>query len=270
VTDPTEALQTGYGPGTPPGDNVCNDFVRESADSFAGFARARGDRVERVDGIVTMTDAGSPLPFFNRAMLEQPPADLDSVLQHVRGFYGSAGGGSPFLFDSAWPTPDLRPRGFALMGHPPLIVRPAMLPLPPPPPELRVVEIGDDHTAHDFEHVLVYGYPAPQLQPLDAVTVMTPGARTAAGWRHFVGYVEARPVVAGSAYVGAHLLRVENIAAMDDVRGRGYGRAITAAAIAVDLTKPATLVASDLGRPVYERLGFVAMQRITYWVGVRS
>jgi hypothetical protein len=34
--------------------------------------------------------------------------------------------------------------------------------------------------------------------------------------------------------------------------------------------KPATLIASDLGRGVYERLGFVALLRCTYWLGLRS
>jgi hypothetical protein len=46
--------------------------------------------------------------------------------------------------------------------------------------------------------------------------------------------------------------------------------AITAAVIGVDLTKPAALVASDLGRPIYEKLGFAAMLRVTYWLGLRG
>ena len=71
----------------------------------------------------------------------------------------------------------------------------------------------------------------------------------------------------GSGYVGDRLVRVDNIATLDSARGRGYGLAITAAAAAVDPSKPATLIASDLGRGVYERLGFVAMLRFTYWIG---
>ena len=113
----------------------------------------------------------------------------------------------------------------------------------------------------------MYGYPAPQFQPHTDIVMMTAGALTAPGWHHFVGYLDDRPVAAGSSYVGQRLLRVENIAALDEVRGRGYGRAITAATIRVDLGKPATLVASDLGRPIYERLGFTAIMRCTYWLG---
>ena len=76
-------------------------------------------------------------------------------------------------------------------------------------------------------------------------------------------------MAAGSAYAGDQLLRVENIAVLHGVRGRGYGVAITAATIGVDLTKPATLVSSDLGRPIYEKLGFRAVMRCTYWLGMR-
>jgi hypothetical protein len=265
VTSESQPLETGYGPTVTSGDNVCNDFVQESAESFAAFAAARGDRVARIDGVVTMTDAGSPLPFFNRAILEKPADDVPGLVAELRSFYK---GTTPFLVDSAWPIDDLRPHGFTLMGHPPLMLRTPGVPLPDPPAGLRIVPVADDATAHDFEHALVYGYPTPQLQPLRELSVFTAGARQAKGFRHFVGYADDRPVAAGSAYVGTRLLRVDNIATLDEVRGRGFGRAITAATIGVDLTKPAALVASDLGRPVYERLGFVALLRVSYWIGV--
>jgi hypothetical protein len=147
--------------------------------------------------------------------------------------------------------------------------RPAGTPLPDSPAELRIVAVADDQTAFDFEHVLAYGYPAPQMQPVTEPTVLPPAARVAPGWHHFVGYVDDKPVTAGSGYEGDRLVRVDNIATLDEARGRGYGLAITAAATAVNVDKPATLIASDLGRPIYERLGYIALLRITYWLGMR-
>jgi len=265
----TAALPNGYGPSNPAGDNLLNDFVQESAASYAGFGAARGDRVERIRGVVTLVDAGSPLPFSNRAILEQPIGDVRAVLDHIRPFYDT-GPATPFLLDSAWPTPNLEPIGFAPMGHPPLMVRPAGAAFPEPPPELRIVRVDDDRTAFDYEHTLIYGYPAPQLQPMREVTLVTPQALDAPGWHHFVGYVGDDPVTAGSGYVGRQVVRVDNIATLDSARGKGYGLAITAAAAALDPSKPATLIASDLGRGVYERLGFVAVMRFTYWIGLRG
>ena len=200
-----EPLETGYGPSASSGDNLVNDFQRGTARSFAALSRARGDRTHRIEGLLTLADSQSVIPFENRAVLEQPTDDVDRVVRELRSFY-AAGTGGPFLLDSAWPTPDLRAHELELMGHPPLMVRPPNAPLPPAPAELRIVEVTDD---------------------------------------------------------------VDNIATLAEVRGRGYGTAITAATIAVDLTKPATLVASDLGRPIYEGLRFVAITRATYWIGMR-
>jgi hypothetical protein len=261
-------LETGYGPASPPGDNIGNDFQQETARSFTDLGRARGDRVARIDGLLTLVDASSPLPFANRAVLEQPITDAEHVVAELRAFY-AAGGVGPYLFDSAWPTPDLRPYGFTLMGHPPLMVRAPGAPLPAAPPELRIVEVTDDTTATDLERTLIDGYPVPMMQPFEQVRLFTADARRAAGWKHFVGYADDRAVAAGSCYVGDRLLRVDNIATLADVRGRGFGVAITAATMAADLTKPATLIASDLGRPIYEKLGFVAISRATYWLGMR-
>ena len=262
-------LESGYGPQTPAGDNLCNDFQQEMARSFLALARARGDATKRIEGVVSMSDAELALPFWNRAVLEQPITVADQIVPTLRMFYGSRSP-HPFLFDSAWPTPDLRDHGFALMGHPPLMLRPAHTAVPDPPPELRIVRVTDEAGARDLERTLVEGYPAPQLQPFREVTMFTPATFDAPGWHHFVGYVDDRPVAAGSCSVGERLLRVENIATLGEVRGRGYGLAITAATIGVDVTKPAALVASDLGRPIYEKLGFAAMLRVTYWLGLRS
>jgi len=261
-------LETGYGPTSPGGDNLVNDFVRESAASFVAFGAARGDRIGHVEDFVAMVDAGSPLPFSNRATLERPLVDAAAVIDRVRAFY-DAGPDTPFLLDSAWPTPDLGPYGFVRMGHPPLMLRAAGVPFPEAPAELRIERVVDGRTAFDYEHALINGYPAPMLQPMTEVTLVTPGALEAPGWHHFVGYVDERPVASGSGYVGERLVRVDNIATLESARGRGYGLALTAAAASVDPSKPATLIASDLGRGVYERLGFIALLRVTYWLGMR-
>jgi len=268
MTESSE-LETGYGAATAAGDNLLNDFVQESAASYAAFAAARGDRIERVENVVTLIDASPSLPFTNRAILERPIDDEHEVLGRVQTFY-DAGPATPFLLDSAWPTPDLGPLGFTRVGHPPLMLRPAATPFPPPPAELRIVAVDDERRAFDFEHVLVYGYPVPQLQPMTDVTVMTPTSLDAPGWKHFVGYVDDEPVACGSGFVGDRLVHIDNIATLEAVRGRGYGVALTAAAAHADASKPTTLIASDLGRPVYERCGFVALLRYTYWLGYRS
>jgi hypothetical protein len=262
-------LETGFEIATPVGDNLLNDFVHGTAASFGAQTAALGQRVHEIAGLVSMSDARSPVPFLNRATLLRPVGDLDALLGELRAFYGGHGE-TPILIDSAWPTPDLRPHGFMLMGHPPLMVRPAITPIPDPPPELRIVPVTDDPTALDWETTLAYGFPVEALQPVTAPTQLSARARTAPGWHHFVGYVDGKAVTAGSAYEHATHVRIDNIATLADARGHGYGNAITAMGSTVNRAKRSMLVASDLGRPVYERLGYVALLRVTYWIGGRA
>jgi GNAT superfamily N-acetyltransferase len=261
----SERLPDGYGPDTVAGDTLFNDFIQGEAVSAVALARARHERTTRDTGRLTMTDGASPLPFSNLAVLERPlGGDAESLVAEIRAFYAGRPGG-PCLLKSLFPLPDLTPLGCVLMGHPPLMLR-MPITLPEPPADLEIVAVADSVTARDYEETLVLGYPAPMLQPFRAGCFLPADALDAPGWHHFVGYADGRAVAAGSSYVDGRVLRVENIAVMADTRGRGFGAAITAATINVDRNIAAALVASDLGRPIYERLGFRALHRVTYWL----
>ena len=62
---------------------------------------------------------------------------------------------------------------------------------------------------------------------------------------------------------------VELVATLPDARGHGYGEAVTWAATLAAPEVPAVLIASDLGRPVYERMGYLALDRWTFLFGER-
>jgi hypothetical protein len=261
----SDALPDGYGPKTVARDTLFNDFIQGEAVSAVALAHARNERTSRDAGRLTLTDGESPLPFSNLAVLERPAGDdVESLVAEIRAFYAGRPGG-PCLLKSLFPLPDLAPLGCTLMGHPPLMLR-MPITLPEPPADLDIVAVTDEQTAYDYEETLVLGYPAPMLQPFRAGCFLPVRALGAPGWHHFVGYADGRAVAAGSSYVDDRVLRVENIAVVSDTRGRGFGAAITAATIDVDLNVAATLVASDLGRPIYERLGFRALHRVTYWL----
>jgi len=63
---------------------------------------------------------------------------------------------------------------------------------------------------------------------------------------------------------------IEYVSAMPGVRGRGYGEAMTWPATLADAEAPSMLIASDLGRPTYERMGYLPMARFTVWAGPRA
>jgi hypothetical protein len=81
----------------------------------------------------------------------------------------------------------------------------------------------------------------------------------------FTGCVAGRPVATAAGHVAAGVNLVEMVATDPQARGSGYGEALTWAATRADPELPAVLLASDLGRPVYERMGYLAVSRWTMW-----
>src|SRR2546429_4039 len=80
-------------------------------------AAASSGRTDRTDG-VAMADANGPVPYFNQSVLLRPLAsDDDPLLDDLDSFYRGVSGRVRTLL-SLWPTPDLAPRGWSLVGPP--------------------------------------------------------------------------------------------------------------------------------------------------------
>jgi GNAT superfamily N-acetyltransferase len=262
-----EVLETGLRPTTPDGDNLLLGFVRGSVASWRALGDATGGPSLETDAVAA-ADGGSPADLLNWAVLTRPldAASAREVVETLRTFFAARPGG-PYLVVSAWPTPDLSGLGLHLVGHPPLMVR-APHPGPEPPPAgLTIVEVHDARTGDDFERTLVDAYPLPALQPWARGTVVP--AFGVAGWHHFVGYEGGRAVATAASWVHDDHVRIDLVSTLPDARGRGHGAALTAAAGAAAPSLPALLVASDAGRPVYERMGYLPVLRCTVWEGDR-
>ena len=89
--------------------------------------------------------------------------------------------------------------------------------------------------------------------------VMTPDLIGRDGAAVYVGYADGEPVTTGFGLRSGRTIGVYNIATLAPARGRGYGAAMTrrvaadGAAAGCDV---AILQASEMGFPVYERLGY--------------
>ena len=119
MTATGERLETGYEPETPPDDSVLRQFLLNQSRMNALIADRPGGRSESHDD-VSLTDAGTVVPFLNQAVLLRPVTDPgDALLDRVDAFFT---GGSTATLLSAWPTPDLSSRGWTLMGHPMFVV----------------------------------------------------------------------------------------------------------------------------------------------------
>ncbi|MBV9953294.1 MAG: GNAT family N-acetyltransferase, partial [Acidimicrobiia bacterium] len=126
-------------------------------------------------------------------------------------------------------------------------------------------EVVDGARMEQVERVLIEGYPIPELMPVEpgrTFTASVLGGPT----RFFVGALDGEPVATAAVTIAHGVGVIELVATLAGARGRGFGALATQAAALADPTIPAVLVASDLGRPVYERLGFLPVSRWTLWM----
>ena len=89
-----------------------------------------------------------------------------------------------------------------------------------------------------------------------ATAVFRPEMLEMEGLRAFVGYANGQPVACSASYGTDDVIGIYMVATVPAARGRGYGTAITAAAMDGTQARLAALQASDMGLPVYEGMGY--------------
>jgi GNAT superfamily N-acetyltransferase len=261
-------LRAGWEPDTPIEDSLLRRFLVNWTASIEAQVKPFNARTLRRADLAAV-DVGRPSVGGNVATLLAPlfSEDVDEVMVALDDFYSFAGGektGAVYLF-SAWPTPDLRPHGWTLVDHQPLMFRPAGGALPPSPAGLRIEEVRDEEGLQAFERVIVDGFPISELVGYGPGAAFKVDMLADERQRLWVGWEDEYPVGAASAFVAAGINNVTLVATLPEARGRGYGAALTWRATLTDPTLPSLLIATDDGRPVYERLGYLSLFRFTLW-----
>jgi hypothetical protein len=265
----TAHLTTGWEQDLPLGDTIVRQYLYCWSALCQAFAVAGGGRA--VTGpAVAIADLGTPSGWFNAATLLQPPHPdtFDGVLAQVESFFDH-GSGEAHLW-SAWPTPDLRSRGWRLEGHPPLMVRPPASLVPPPAPpavEVTAVENADDLAS--WERVAIGGYPLPELDGSTPGSMADPRLLDDPRLRFSLGWEAGEPVSLGTLFteagVGCFALGVT----VPTSRGRGHWNAHAIRRLVAEPDAWMTGVFSDHSRPPAERLGFLPVLRMTLWARPR-
>lgn len=234
---------------------------------FEYIPRSVGKPWVRWDG-VWAADTKLLAAYPNSATMLRPLAEQEAadVITRLDQFYAEDIGG-PWMLWSAWPTPDLAPYGMRQAGQTPLMVRlPSTVPAAAPT-GFRIVEAVTESDLRDVDYVMIHGYPIPELTyHVDRIT----DERAFGGpLRFFVGYEDDQPVSCAMACIGEREVGIYAVATLPDRRGKGYGGALTIAALAAAPDLPAVLEASDFGQPVYLRLGFQVVSEYTIWYKTR-
>ncbi len=245
---------------TRPGEATLGALAANCGHAYLAGARATG-RPWIEDEDVVMSDLGLPIALSaNNATLLRPLSDPDGgagVAARTERFFTGPGGG--YQAWSLWPV-DLEPFGFSRSTSPCMVREPGGE-RRPPPPELDVVEVGDDAGMREVWALVdeVFGRGrAPE--PLWDTRVLSED------YRVWLGLVDGRAVATATASVSDGFVGVYVVATRPEARGRGYGEAVTWAATLCRPELPATLQASEMGKPVYERMGYRTVADFTVWV----
>ncbi len=254
-----EHLTNGWEPDLPAEDSLLRQYVLTNVDAAAHGARSAGGRVARWDD-VAVADPASAVFFDNIAILLRPPhlSDMSDVVARLLDFYPPE---RHFAVLSPWPTRDLSVHGLTLMGHPPLMLRPAGGEAPPLPAGLEIVRVGDADQLTSFVEVLAESF---ELAPGTDTVVASPSFLDGPV-QLFLGLVDGRPVATAGIREGHGLVDVEWVATLPSERGHGYGAALTWAATLCRPDRNAVLIASDDGQPVYQAMGYLRLLRLTMW-----
>ena len=223
-------------------------------------------------GGVALLATGLPFRLFNQVLVEEDDADEqaleaavattrargDRFLVHLRvaadrRFAGSMKRLGLVRAEGAEPLP-----GMALHPVPavPLALEPGH--------EIR--RVSDQAGVDGHVHALIEGFEMPEsiaraIVPLALLDL--PGIAL------YTGYTGGEPVSAGLGVRSGDTIGIYNIATVPSHRRRGYGAAMTsriAADAAAAGCDAATLQASNMGRPVYERLGYATVVDYQAWI----
>jgi GNAT superfamily N-acetyltransferase len=234
-----------------------------------GLRHQPGGRYAFRDGVAFYA-WGLPGPSSNKAAVLGPAPSLERILGMGDEFFRGVDGGYGIMVeaDAGHPVEDgLRQAGWQVLEDEPALVLADLSVAPPDPPNLAIEPVRDMAGRRDLVEVVVAGFGTPTADadpgvPLERMDDAVPSLAAALDpdLALLVGYCDGRPVAT------AMLLRVEEIAVIAGVatvpgqRRRGFGRAVTWAAVREGARRGcrhAALNALGASYPLYCGMGFV-------------
>jgi hypothetical protein len=211
---------------------------------------------------VLLADSRSVVPYFNQAILTRAVlATDDPVLDAIDMFFQGAG---PHTLLSLWPTPDLAPRRWTLMGHPVVVLRAPGVPPRRTPSTLTVQVAERAEQLAVAERIFFEGF------GMDDARGAPPGSALAAGLigsplRVRLALLDDEPVAVGIGYVGHGVVNLCGGATLPAARRHGAWETLVWARVADADHLPTVAFTSDDSRPGFLRMGFLPVTRLTLW-----
>jgi GNAT superfamily N-acetyltransferase len=173
----------------------------------------------------------------------------------------------PLAICDSWGRLDLRPLGYQVAERGAWFVRPpGSSPERAIPPELTIEEVDDIAGLREFEAASSEGFEHPRMLAAGSLSVHAPGVLDEPAFHAFTGRFGGRVVSVAMAYVAEDLVGIYGVATLPGYRRRGYGEALTWAAMGAAFHLPAVLQPSAAGASTYRRMGFTSVGGFTAWL----
>jgi hypothetical protein len=229
-------------------------------------------RIHREGGAVIIR-SDIPFDWFNQALIESPDATPAGLLAVLEGELGRDGGFVVRLRDGVddRSISTLTRAGLVAAGEaattPGMVAFPidrdviADAVAPSRLPGFEIRRVTDAIGIDDHREVVTGGFGSPSAVAFGSTC---PGLLGNPDCTVYVGYAGGAPVTSGLGWRSGRTIGVYAIATVSAARQKGYGAAMTARVMTDGLSAGrdvAALQASELGRPIYERLGFRVVVR---------
>jgi GNAT superfamily N-acetyltransferase len=200
-------------------------------------------------------------PSFNKVAALGPSPPLERLLALAAEFYGDKAGGYGIMVEADAGHPveaQLRQRGWCVAEDEPALVM-APIPVPPPlPPGLAVRPVLDEAALPVFREVAAAGFEA----PADVAQTMAPSEAFARDPEIalLAGSLDGQALGTSACFCLNGVAWIAGVCTLPAYRRRGFGTALTWAALAEGARRGCTAAALNSGPMslgLYQRMGFV-------------
>jgi hypothetical protein len=229
-------------------------------DSMRAFAVNVDTGEVRERGGLLIVATGLPVAMLNIAFVMRPLSDAATLLSEAISYFD--GRGLPFLVrlrESIDAESERTATTLGLARFPESLPGMVLHPIPAAPPasaQLEVRRVNDMPSLLQYADVLARGFGMP---PELGRAFASPAMLSPTDVSLYTGFVDGEAVATSALFMSHRVAGVYNVATLDTHRRRGFGEAITWHAVMDGVAARCTMAslqASEMGKPVYERMGF--------------
>lgn len=198
--------------------------------------------------------------------LDRPPYIYFAGMTLTEDTPAEAVADAPGSVCDVWQKLDLEPYGLKPWRREPWMIRPAgAAPRRAVPAELEIVEVSTPAEVEELELVSVRGFSSNDDETIEPGTFHPPTILDDSRMVMWLARVDGKAVGAAMSYRTDEAVGLFGVTTIASARRRGYGGALTCAALLADTGLPAVLAPSPQGEPLYRELGFERIGELLIW-----